>query len=487
MGFLSFFCFVIPAKAGTQRRVSTRQESLKARTSYARYRSRWIPAFAGTTLMFLLVLSTPSQATDIQEVTGETSGVKAWLVEDHQLPIVAMHFAFQGGTEQDPVDKQGLANLTMNALTEGAGNMTAAAFQQQLAARSITLTFSAERDELDGSIKSLSADKQKAFDLLRLALTRPRFESKDIERLRAQQLSAIRQQFADPDWQARYALLSQIFADHPYGQRHLGTTQTLQAITQDDIRAFAAQHLARDNVTIAVAGDITPAELAQALDKIFAGLPAHAQLTPIADVQWPNDTPTILVRREGTQSDLLFAMPGPKRDDPDWYAAEIANYILGGGGFSSRLMQDVRDRKGLTYGISTALAPSQHAGLIIGHAAVDNPKVAEALDTMRDTMRRFHDDGPTAREIMAAKDYLTGSKPLSLTSTDKIADILVAIQRDRLGSDYLDRYSDIIRSVSAQDIDQAIDRWFNPDKMTLVMVGKPDGVSVSQTKDVVRQ
>jgi len=433
------------------------------------------------------LLSSPARAVDIQQVTGEKSGVKAWLVEDHKLPIIALNFAFQGGSEQDPADKQGLATLTMDALTEGAGPYNAAAFQHQLADRSISLGFSAERDEIDGALKSLSADKQTAFTLLHLALTKPHFDAKDIERLRAQQLTGIRRQFADPNWQARYALLSQIFAGHPYGERHLGSTQTLQSITRDDIQTFAAQHMARDNVTVAVAGDITPAELSAALDKIFADLPAHARLSPIADVVEPTDTPTILVKREGTQTDLLFAMPGPKREDSDWYATEIANYIIGGGGFSSRLMHDVRDKKGLTYGVSTALSPAQHSGLIIGQAAVDNPKVSEALETMRDTMRHFHDDGPTPREIMAAKDYLTGSQPLSLTSTDRIAAILVAIQRDNLGGDYLDRYSEIIRSVTAKDIDHAIERWFNPDKITWVMVGKPEGVAATQIRDTVKE
>lgn len=436
---------------------------------------------------FIVLMVHPAHAVDIQQVTGDKSGVKAWLVEDHKLPIVALSLAFQGGSEQDPADKQGLATLTMNALTEGAGPYNATAFQQQLADRSISLGFGAERDEIDGRLKSLSADKQTAFTLLHLALTKPHFDSKDIERLRAQQLAGIRHQFSDPNWQARYALFSQIFAGHPYGERHLGSVQTLQSITRDDIKKFAAQHMARDNVTVAVAGDITPAELSAALDQIFADLPAHAHLMPITDVAEPPDTPTIVVKREGTQTDMLFAMPGPKREDPDWYAAEIANYILGGGGFSSRLMHDVRDKKGLTYGVSTELAPAQHAGLIIGQAAVDNPKMAEALDTMRDTMRRFHDEGPTTHEIAAAKDYLTGSQPLSLTSTDRIASVLVAIQRDNLGRDYLDRYSEIIRGVTAKDIDRAIDRWFNPDKITWVLVGKPEGITPTQTRDTVKQ
>jgi len=434
-----------------------------------------------------LLFALPAEAVNIQEVTASKSGVKAWLIEDHKLPIVSLHFAFLGGSEQDPADKQGLAALTMNALTEGAGSYTAADFQKELADYSISLRFSAERDELEGSLKCLSEDKQRAFDLLHLALIKPRFDAKDIERLRGQQLAAIRKQFSDPNWQARYALLSQIFAGHPYAQRHLGTTQTLKAITRDDVRNFAAHHLARGNIIIAAAGDMTPAELSTAIDKVFADLPSRAQLAPVADVPDTADTPTILVRREGTQTDLLLAMPGPRRDDSEWYASEIANYILGGGGFSSRLMQDVRDKKGLTYGVSTELAPSDHAGLIVGQAAVDNPKVSEALETMRDTMHRFHDEGPNLHEIMAAKDYLTGSQPLALTSTDKIANILVVMQKEKLGRDYLDRYSDIIHGVTADDIDHAIQHWFNPDRITWVMVGKPEGVAVTQTKDTVKQ
>ena len=297
----------------------------------------------------------------------------------------------------------------------------------------------------------------------------------------------MRQQFADPNWQARYALLSQLFGTHPYGQRRLGTTQTLKALTREDLRVFATHHLARDHLTVAVAGDITPAELAERLDALFADIPAHAVLTTIGDVQEQTATPTILVRREGTQTDILFALPGIKRDNPDWYALEIANYILGGGGFSSRLMQDVRDKKGLTYGINTALSPAEHAGLVLGHAAVDNPKTAEALETIRDTMRRFHDDGVTAHEITAAKDYLTGSQPLALTSTDKIAAALVGMQRDKLERDYLDRYGNSIRSVTPDDIARVIEHFFAPEKATWVMVGKPDGIAATQTKESVKQ
>ncbi len=463
-------------------------------TQYGRQASdirRWATETRG--LVFCLVmsvvcllLSVPANATTPREVTSP-GGIKAWLVEDHKLPLIAMNFAFRGGVEQDPADKQGLATLAMDLLTEGAGDFDAAAFQQQLADHSIELNFSAGRDCLSGGMKALSADRDKAFDLTRLALTKPRLDPADLERLRAQQGAALRSQLGNPDWQARYALFQKIFGSHPYGRRRLGSVKTLAAITRDDVASFIVRHLAQDNLVIAVAGDITPKQLATALDAMFGALPKHARMASIDETAWPQDSAIILSPREGTQTELLFAMSGPKRDDADWYAAEIANYILGGGGFSSRLMQDVRDKKGLTYGIQTGLTPSVHAGLIVGQAATDNPKTAEAWKIALDTMRRFYDDGATDKEINAAKDYLTGSLPLELTSTDKISAALVEIQLDRLGLDYLDRRNDLIRKVTTDDIDRVIKRWFNPDRLTLSMIGKPEGMTPTETRSLVRE
>jgi len=436
--------------------------------------------------VFLLLGSWPSLAADVQEAYARQARVKAWLVEEHKLPIISIHFAFQGGSEQDPADKQGLAALTAAALTEGAGDLDSAAFQQQLADRSITLDFRAGRDEISGTLKCLSADKEKAFELLRLALTKPRFDAVEVERLRAKQMARVRNLFADPEWQSRYAVLSTLFEGHPYSQRQLGTLQTLPSITPEDMRDFADAHFARQSLTVGAAGDIRPGELVQALDDIFGDLPPRPKLAPIEDA--PEKGPmSILIRREGTQTTLFFAMPGPKRDDPDYYAAEIANYILGGGGFSSRLMQDMRDKKGLTYGISTFLAPAQHAGLIMGEVAVDNPRAGEALALIRSIWRRFYAEKPTEKEIEAAKDYLTGSAPLALTSTDKIAALLVTMQREDLGRDYLSRYPKIIRGVTSADMHRVIDRFFNPDKMVLAMTGKPTGVSATQTREMVRK
>jgi zinc protease len=433
-----------------------------------------------------LVASVPASATTIHEVTSP-KGIKAWLVEDHKLPLIAMQFAFRGGVEQDPSPKQGLANLTTELLTEGAGPYDAAAFQQKLSEHSIQLRFAASRDQLEGGLKTLSADRDLAFDMLQIALTKPRFDQADIDRQRAAQNAALRMQLGNPNWQARYALFQKIFGRHPYGQRRLGTSASLTTITQKDIRDFATQHLARDNLVLAVAGDITPKQLAAALDKIFGALPYHAILSSVADIEPVTDGAIILTQRQGTQTSLLFAMPGPKRNDPDWYAAEIANYILGGGGFESRLMQDVRDKKGLTYGIGTGLSPADHVGLIIGETATENTKTSEAWSIVHDTMQRFYDDGVTEKDMTAAKNYLTGSLALGLTSTDKIAGALVDMQLSHLGFDYLDRHNDLIRNVTAEDVERVIKTFFRPDRVTVSMVGMPANVTATETRILVRE
>ncbi len=447
-----------------------------------------IKRFFGFLFFLCWLVPAPGMAAvlPIQEVTSP-HGIKAWLVQDKKLPLVAISFAFRGGVEQDPADKQGLAELTMSLLTQGAGPYDAEAFQQKLADESIQLGFTAGRNSLSGSLKTLRSSRTRAFKLLRQALTEPRFDPDAIERARRQQLTALRFQLGKPEWQARQALFAVLFHGHPYAMRRLGTAATLAGLTRDDIKDFAAHHLARDNLLIAATGDITPQELAKELDRVFGDLPAHARLTSVPEVVWPEKTSIILVPREGTQTEMLFASPLLKRDDPDWYAADIVNYILGGGGLTSRLMRDVRDRKGMTYSIGTGLAPMDHTSMLMGNAATDNAKAGEAWELMQQVWRDLYAKGVSEDDLTAAKDYLTGSLPLAMTSTDAIAGVLLGIQLDRFGIDYLDRRNALIRQVSMDDVNRVIRRWFNPSHLTLSLAGNPEGLKPTTTKEAAEE
>jgi zinc protease len=445
-----------------------------------------------TSLLFLLLvfvlfpIQTQAAGVQIEEVKSP-GGITAWLVRDDKLPLIALHMAWRGGVEQDSPDKQGLAHLTADLLTEGAGPYDAEAFQQQLSDHSVKLGFEAGRDSITGTLKMLREERGTGLRLLRLSLTQPRFDDEALARVRQQQLTSLRMTLGNPDWQARHALFDHIFAGHPYAFRSLGTTKTLAALSREDVQNFAASHFARDNLVIAVAGAISPAELAAALDETFGVLPAQAKLTPIPEVLSPSPPATLLVNRSGTQSEILLSLPGPKRDDPDWYAAEVANYILGGGGFSSRLMNAVRDKEGLTYGVNTSLAAMDHAGLILGEIAADNPKVEKALTLISKVWRKLYQEGPSEDEIEAAKNYLTGAMPLTLTSTEAIAGRLVQIQLEHLGRDYFEKRDAFIQQVDVVSVRRVLARWFDPQKMTVVMVGEPEGVTPSEVLEQTKE
>ncbi|MBI1273365.1 MAG: insulinase family protein [Alphaproteobacteria bacterium] len=446
-------------------------------------RAAFIPLLA---LMLLCILPAPARALDIKEVTSP-AGLKAWLVEDHSVPVVSLQFSFRGGVEQDTEDKQGLSVLAANLLEQGAGKLDSEAFQKALADDAISFGISASRDTIGGGIKALTDKFARASELARMALAQPRFDEAAIERTRKQQIAGIRQQLGDPEWQARRTLFAQLFPGHPYAMRSQGSEKTLSAITPEDLRAFASTRMARDNLLIAATGDITPEKLGAAIDAIFGKLPDHAALAAIPATEPKLDGTLTLLERKGAQSIILFAAPGIARDDPDWYAASILNYVLGGGGFESRLMTEVREKRGLTYGIGTGLAPMDHAAVLLGQAQADTAKAAEALAVTRAEWEKAYKGGITADELKKAQSYITGSLPLAFSSTSAIAGVLLGVQQDKLGIDYLDRRAGLVNAVTLNDIKRVAARLLDPAKLTLVVVGESGAIKADKTAPMAKE
>ena len=422
----------------------------------------------------------------VVEVTS-AKGLKVWLIEDHKLPLISMQFAFRGGVETDPEDKQGIAVLTTSLLTQGAGPYDDQAFQQCLAAGSIEMDISAQRDFVQGEIKTLVRTKEEAFRLLALALNKPRFDEGAFERTKGQQTTALISQFSKPAWQGRYALFRTIFAGHPYSYRSLGSRESLARLTRDDVRTFARQRLTQDTLSISVVGAISGKELSLKLDEIFGGLPASAEPDSLKSADLSASPQTLLVRREGEQTNMFFSLPMMKREDPDWYAAEIANYILGGGGFVSRLMNAVRAKEGLTYGIGTGLSPMEKASILMGQVSTDNDKAGEVFALIHHVWQDFYDKGVTQEEVDAARDYLIGSVPLSLTSTDDVSGVLLSMQAQKLGRDYLETREQKLKKVKREDVTRVIQNWFNPARLSFALVGKPEGVTIDKTFDMITE
>ncbi len=414
-------------------------------------------------------------ALPVQEVTSPL-GIKAWLVEDHNTPVISLQFAFRGGVEQDPAEQQGLSALMADLLTEGAGELDAKAYQQTLAEHGIRFGLEASRDAINGSLYVLTAELPKAAEMARLALTVPRFDAAAIARLKQRQQGAITARLADPEWQARRALFAHIYPNHPYAYRSLGTAASVNAITREALAAAAKTRLARGNLLVAAVGDITPAALEKLLDEIFGALPEKASLSAVADIAAPEVGKTLLLPQEGGQALLMFVAPGIRRDDPDWHAAQLVNYILGGGGFESRLMNEVRDKRGLTYGIGTSLSATEHSGLIMGNARTANAKAGEAWKVTRDEWRKVYDNGVTDTELQSARDYIIGSLATGFTSSGAIAGMLLSLQEDRLPMDYLDEREGLFRAVTLADAARVAKRLLNPERLTLVVTGQPEGI-----------
>jgi len=422
---------------------------------------------------------------DIQEVRS-AGGITAWLVEDHSLPIIVIKFAFAGaGAAQDSTDRQGLTQLASNTLDEGAGDMDSQAFQKALTDNSISLRYGAGRDDFTGSLKTLSRRKDLAFNLLRLSLTQPRFDADAVDRMRAANMTRVRNSLSDPEWIAARIQNDVAFAGHPYAMNSGGTLTTLRDITPEDLKNFTATRLTRDRLLVAVSGDITKAELSKALDEVFGALPAKGALPPVKDLSVQGGGETALFKKDIPQTIISIIQNGIGRGHPDYHAFQIMNYIYGSSGFGSRLMEEVREKRGLTYGIYSSLYLLDHLKGLTISTSTENGNAGEVLSLIRTEMKKMQDGPVTDKELADAKSYLIGSMPLAIDSTDDVASIALGLRLDSLPIDYLDHVDDKINGVTSADVQKAAKEYLAPDILTTTVVGEPEHVTPTKTIDVL--
>jgi zinc protease len=419
-----------------------------------------------------------AQAAPPQRVVSQ-GGIEAWLIEDHANPMLSLQMAWRNsGSAFDPEGKDGLARLLAGTLDEGAGPYDSQEFQRRLEDLSIKLSFSAGSDMIQGGLTTLSRNKSQAFDMLRLSLAKPRFDEIAVQRVKGQMLAALAQQSEDPQNMASRAWFKAAFPTHPYGRDGLGTPDAIAGIARNDLKAALAR-LGRDNLIIGVVGDIKPGDLATLLDDTFGHLPAKAASGDLPEVEVgipASGIKPLVVKKAIPQSVVQFGFQGIKRNDPDWFPAYVLNYVLGGGGFASRLMVEIREKRGLAYSAYSYLYPFDHAGVWIGGVATRNDKVAQSIGLVRKELERLASQGISAKELEDAKTYLTGSFPLRYDSSPNIAGLLVAVQADRLGLDYLDKRNDLVMKVGADDVARVAKRLMQPENLIVVVVGQPKGL-----------
>ncbi len=424
---------------------------------------------------FAVFAARPAAAVTVERVESP-GGIVAWLVRDSMVPLVSIEFSFRGGAALDPAGKSGLADMTTSLLDEGAGDLNSQAFQRKLSDLAVSISFSAGMDTIRGSLKTLNRTRDEAVDLLALALTEPRFDEDAVERIRQQILAVLARQSTDPNDIAGRIWWKAVFPDHPYGLPSEGTVGTIATITADDMRRLVSQRFARNQLIVGVVGDITPEELAPLLDRAFGALPARGKPFALAEAEPWAGGQIFVSESDVPQSVVLFGHGGIKREDPDWYAAYTMNYILGGGGFASRLYEEVREKRGLAYSVYSYLTPLDAASVYSGGVSTANARVGESIAVIREEWARMRNEGVSEAELKDAKTYLTGSFPLRFTSTDRIARMLVGMQYNNLGIRYIEERNSFIEAVTLEDIRRVAKRLLKPEDLTIVVVGKPDGV-----------
>ncbi len=413
---------------------------------------------------------------NIQEVISP-GGISAWLVEEHRVPLIAMRFAFAGGCAQDPAEKPGVANFVSVMLDEGAGTYSAQQYQERQEELALRMSFSAGRDSFYGNFETLAANLDPSAELLKLALTEPTFDEAAVERLRGQLLTNLAFAEKDPRRVTQWLWSRRAYPDHPYGRPTEGTTESVTSISGADLKSYVTKVFARSDLKVAVVGAIGADALGRLLDQVFGDLPETPDLQTLPATTLGHQGETEVIQMPVPQSVVLAGLPGILRNDPDYVPAFVMNHILGGGTFSSKLMTEVREKRGLAYSVSSHLSSHEYAGALIAQFATKNESVREAIDVTRNQMTLIAEQGVSDEELRDAKSYLTGSYPLRFDTNGKIATQLLGIQLENLGMDYPDIRNDLVNAVTRDDIQRVAKNLLVTEKMMVAVVGEPQNLT----------
>jgi zinc protease len=441
-----------------------------------RQRSRrplWFIIQLAYMLMGLAASTAPGLALTVDQVVS-TSGVRAWLVEDHSRPLIVIRFAFVGGAVHDPQGKEGLTTMVADLLTEGAGDLSAEAFKEQLSGLGARLSISSARDAVYGGRETLSGHLRPSAELLKLALVSPRFDPKAVDRVRAQRLTDLALAANIPSSVALDRWYVEAFRGQAYGRPVNGTPESVERLTNDDVKTQHARLFAKDVLKVVIVGDIGKSATSEILDLIFGGLPAKAQLAPLERVEPRPLQAPVVVTQDQPLATAAFGLASLSPDDPDFPALQVLNQVIGSGDFDSRLMEEVRVKRGLTYAIKTSLVSDSVTSVLIGGFSTSNETMGTALGVLRDVLASTARDGPTSLQFEDAKHYLTGSFLLDFDTNSKVASSLLSIWVDGHGPDYLLNRNEAIERVTIEDVRRVARDVLRTDRLIVTIVGRPE-------------
>lgn len=422
----------------------------------------------------------PAEAVEIQEVKSP-GGITAWLVEDHSIPLMTMRFTFKGGWAVDPNGKEGLSNVLAGMLDEGAGERKSKEFQKEQQKLSMRMSFRARADRFYGTFQTLTQNREASVGLLADAINAPRFDQVPLDRIRGQVILNIKSNSQDPSNIARKVWHETMFGDHPYARTRRGPIESVSKLTSDDLYALRKRLFRKDDLIVSVVGDIDANALATLLDRVFGKLPQSTDMPVPPKAEVKQAAGIQVIDKNVPQSVIQFGHSGIMRDDDDFIPAYVLNFILGGGGFGSRLTEEIREKRGLTYSVYSYLSPYDHGALFVGGASTQNARAAETVKLIKQEIERMATEGPTQKELEEAKTYMTGSYALRFDTSKKIAGQLQAIQVDDLGMDYIEKRNEKINAVTLVDLKRVAKRLLKPGELFFTIVGKPAGVKATLT------
>lgn len=412
-----------------------------------------------------------SSLADVQVVTSP-GGITAWLVREDFVPMISMEFAWRGGASIEPADRRGIGWILAYMMNEGAGGMDTSEYGARMADLNMNFSCGAWTDWTSCGMTTLKETSDESFDMLRLAFSDLGLDREPFERAKREMVASLEAEETNPKTVANRTMMSELIPGHVYAR--VPTAQTVNPITRGELRKLMAQQMTKDKLLVAVVGDISAEELGPKLDEVFGKLPATAEMPAIPDaVARPAAAGPIVKQLPQPQTLIMFSGPGIRREDPDFYAAYVLNYILGGGTFSSRLTDDVREKRGLTYGIGTGLNIQPHFWRWQGSSATMNDKADQVVKLIRENIARLGKEGPTAEELSDAKAYITGAFPLAFDSNRKIAQNLLGFRQDGMPADYVEKRNSYFEAVTLEDVRRVAAAYMKPENFTFVMVGQP--------------
>jgi zinc protease len=433
------------------------------------------------TLQFsFFIFHSPSHALDVKRDILE-NGLTLLVVERHNLPIVMVSIGMTAGSLVEPEEQAGLANLTAELLTAGTENRTASQINEEIDFVGASLGASGGIDYITVSLSVLKKDIHLGFDLLSDIIMRPLFPEEELNKKRDRIKGSLKAREEDPGFVSSREFKKSVFGAHPYGRLVSGIPETLDRIARRDIVRFHSQYYVPNNAIMSVVGDITYEEVKSLLKKYFSewrtkkfSIPSRLRF------EGKKQRNIITIEKDITQANIILGHMGVSRDNPDYYAVSVMNYILGGGGFASRLMQNLREERGLVYDVYSFFAADKYGGSFRVGLQTKNESANTAIQEIIEEIKKIRSSPVSDTELSDAQSFLTGSFPLRIETSGRIAGFLVAVEYYGLGMDYIEKYPLYINKITKNDVLRVAQKYLDPEKVTLVVVADQKKASIKK-------